>query len=277
MTQEDLLIHKKNVFSQNGEDGIIQHIFQLLGGGSTCCEFGAWDGIHFSNCRNLILQGWHAIMIEGDKEKYSALTKTYQDVSAVKTVHRFVDTGENSLDRILQELRVPTLDFLSIDIDGLDYQILESLNVRPKVICIEVNAGHDPRNHSIIPPEIAQKNIGQPLPVFINIAEQKGYNLVCYTGNAFFVQKELCQRYALPTLSSETAYENFLNHLSSSEREWLYLVNLGMVPPYYRFHNSYLAAATLGIDPTRALRLRVTATASQFILKRLRLIRDIFQ
>jgi len=277
MTQEDLLIHKRNTFSQNGEDGIIQHIFESIGAGNTCCEFGAWDGVHFSNCRNLILQGWRAVMIEGDQEKYSALVRTYQNNSSVIAVDRFVDTANNSLDRILHEHEVTTLDFLSIDIDGLDYQILESLHVRPKVICIEVNAGHDPRNQSRIPAHIAMKNVGQPLPVVVNIAAEKGYDLVCYTGNAFFVQKELRERSSLPTISNTRAYENFLTHLSSSGKEWLYLVNLGIVPPYYEFHNSYLGASGLGIEAIKAVRLRVTATAREFILKRLRSIPDVFQ
>jgi hypothetical protein len=277
MSQQDLLVYKRNIFSQNGEDGIIQYIFDSIGGGSTCCEFGAWDGIHFSNCRNLILHGWHAIMIEGDQEKYSALARTYQDMSTVKPLHRFVDTADNSLDRILYEHDFRTLDFLSIDIDGLDYEILESLHVRPKVICIEVNAGHDPRNQSRIPAHIAMKNVGQPLSVVVKIAAEKGYDLVCYTGNAFFVRKELCQQSSLPTISSAKAYENFLTHLSSSEKEWLYLVNLGIVPPYYEFHNSYLDASGLGIEAMKAVGLRVTAKAREFILKRLRLIRHIFQ
>jgi hypothetical protein len=277
MFNGNLLVYKKNVFSQNGEDGIIQRIFELIGEGSTCCEFGAWDGIHFSNCRNLILQGWQAIMIEGDKEKYFALTRTYLNNPKVKTVHRFVDTAENSLDRILSELEISNLDLLSIDIDGLDYQIFESLHLRPKVICIEVNAGHDPRNQSRIPDHIAAKNVGQPLPVFTKIGAEKGYELVCYTGNAFFVRKDLCQEYSLPTVSSKEAYENFLTHLTSSDKEWLYLVSLGIVPPYFVFHNEYLDAASLGIHDTQAVRLRLTAGAREFIYRQLRSIRHLFR
>ena len=35
----------RNIFSQFGEDGAIEKIFQILGEGDQwCVEFGAWDG-----------------------------------------------------------------------------------------------------------------------------------------------------------------------------------------------------------------------------------------
>lgn len=278
MVPEDILIHKSNVFTQNGEDGIVQHIFERIGaGGRVCCEFGAWDGIHFSNCRNLILQGWQAVMIEGDHDKYTALAKTYKDNPSVKTIHRFVDTANNRLDHILNELEVDSLDFLSIDIDGLDYEILESINMRPRVICVEVNAGHDPRSQSLIPSHIAKENVGQPLEIFVRTATEKGYNVVCYTGNAFFVLQELCERYSLPSLSSQVAYASFLKQLSNSEREWLYLVNVGIVPPYHQFHNPHLDAAALGMDRKKAFALRTATRAKEFIYKRARPARHLLQ
>ena len=43
---------KKNIYSQNGEDGIIEVILNRLDDklDKTCCECGAWDGINLSNC-----------------------------------------------------------------------------------------------------------------------------------------------------------------------------------------------------------------------------------
>jgi hypothetical protein len=51
-----LLKYQSNVTSQNGEDGIIQHIFKVLPPAQNryCVEFGAWDGMHLSNCFNLV-------------------------------------------------------------------------------------------------------------------------------------------------------------------------------------------------------------------------------
>src|ERR1041384_961402 len=130
-TGKDLLDYKKNVFSQNGEDGIIEEIFRRIGVESrSCCEFGAWDGKYLSNCRKLIQEGWRALMIEGDSQKAKALMENYRENSAVTCVNRFVDRDKNSLAQIVKDTAFPaTLDFLSIDIDGLDYEVFESLNI----------------------------------------------------------------------------------------------------------------------------------------------------
>lgn len=167
----------------------------MRGGG--CCEFGAWDGIHYSNCRKLILDGWKAIMIEGDPIRFRSLTETYKDNKNVICVETFVDTDKNDLSKILNNHKVKQLDFLSIDIDGLDFEIFEKLKIDPKVILIEVNAGHNPSNTLKIDNEIAKNNVGQPLKLFTKVAEEKGYILVCYTGNAFFVRKDIVEKYSL--------------------------------------------------------------------------------
>ena len=51
--------YKKNIYSENGEDGILLYILKktkLIKNSSPlwCCEFGAWDGIHGSNTFNLV-------------------------------------------------------------------------------------------------------------------------------------------------------------------------------------------------------------------------------
>ena len=62
-----------------------------------------------------------------------------------------------------------SFDFISIDIDGLDYQILKSINkYLPKVILIEVNACHCPSNENIIDEEIAKNIIGQTIKTILN-------------------------------------------------------------------------------------------------------------
>jgi hypothetical protein len=80
-------------------------------------------------------------MIEGDRKIYQDLAKTYFDNSNVFSVNKFVDASVNSLGSILKDKDIAGLDLLSLYIDGLDYEIFESLDVNPKVICVEVNAG----------------------------------------------------------------------------------------------------------------------------------------
>jgi hypothetical protein len=64
-----MLKHRFNVFSQFGEDGIIEYLFDKINvnDGETCCEFGAWDGKHLSNTFRLVKErNFRALYIEGD-------------------------------------------------------------------------------------------------------------------------------------------------------------------------------------------------------------------
>ena len=44
-----------------------------------CVEFGAWDG-NIYNTYNLVKNGWNAIYIEGDKNKFQDLLQTKKKI-----------------------------------------------------------------------------------------------------------------------------------------------------------------------------------------------------
>lgn len=241
-----MLNYKNNIFSQNGEDGVINYLVKKLKIKSgTFCEFGAWDGIHLSNCRALSEVGWHGVFIEGNLSRYHDLVKNYSNNKKITTINSWVDTSKNRLDILLNKAGIKSLDFLSIDIDGLDYEIMKTLKLRPKIICIEVNAGHGGKSNKKITTKVAQNNVGQPLALFVKLAKSMGYSLVCYTGNAFFIKNKYLKLTGLPSLDSENAYVDFLKHLTLMEKEWLVLVNLGIVEPYYRYMSSELSIANI--------------------------------
>lgn len=270
----DLLKYSRNDFSQNGEDGIVEELFRRLEiSEGFCCEFGAWDGMHLSNTRRLILAGWGGMQIEGDPGKASLLRDRYGDTPRVTCVNRFVDAGANSISALAREYAVPEaaeLDFLSVDIDGLDFEVLEQLDVRPKVICIEVNAGHDPLSTVRVPRHVAANNVGQPLGVFVEIAAAKGYALVCYTGNAFLVRRELIGSMGLRELGPAEAYDEFLRALDPAGRIWLYRVSRALAPPFYRYDNPRLTRERLGLGPGTA----AAAMAEGMLFRLLAGVRD---
>ena len=248
--KNSLISYQKNIFSENGEDGIIKKIFSEIGTTSKiCCEFGAWDGIWASNCRNLIKNNdWKAVMIEGDPVRYKDLLKTYSDNKSIRCLNNYVDNQENSLNKLLTFEEKNNLDFLSIDIDGLDYEIFEDIEFQPKVICIEVNSCHSPDNDIKIPRDIAINNVGQPLPYFVNIAKSKGYELVCFTGNAFFVKKDILKNTNIKPILAKDAYLQHLETIPNHVKEHLYFVNKGKVYPFYKYENSYLTKKELGLS-----------------------------
>ncbi len=181
--ENDLAKFKSNITSQNGEDGIIEEMFKRIGTeNKLCVEFGAWDGNHLSNTWNLWKNnGWNAILIEGDKNKFSDLNNNVNEHHNVTVSNTFVKIdGENSLDSILTRHSAPErFDLLSIDIDGDDYYIFKSLKkFTPRVVVIEFNA--------TVPPfmEIVQETgefFGASALAILNLAHEKRYRIVACT------------------------------------------------------------------------------------------------
>ena len=67
----------KKIYSQFGEDGIINEILNRLKNDNLdkyCVEFGARDGVSDSNTYNLIKNhNYKAVLIEGDKKYFKRL------------------------------------------------------------------------------------------------------------------------------------------------------------------------------------------------------------
>jgi|GEM_PF-989181 len=270
----NLLDHAESVFSQNGEDGMIAALFSVIGTTSRrCCEFGAGDGIQLSNTRALLLDGWRGVLIEADAAKYRRLTDAYAGISNVTCIEAIVDAHENSIGALLRRHTGDDepLDFLSIDIDGFDYDIFRSLDVRPRVVCVEVGAAHDPRASRLLPTEVASAGIGQPLSCFYAAAEQLGYRLIAYNGlNAFFLRRDVGHESELPTLTAVKAYENFLLRCPPEGRELLYYQNRGLVFPFHRFDNPWLSRAALDLHRRRVIRGACEIVARRTVARLLR-------
>ena len=191
----DFNIYKKNTFSQFGEDGIIEEIFKRLSDVSDkrCCEFGAWDGKFLSNTCNLITNhNYEAILIEADKKRFDELNINFPDKKIIK-INKFVNfSGENSLDNILENTSFnKDFDFLSIDIDGCDYWIFESLSkFTPKVICIEFNPSI-PNKVDFIQEKNMKINQGSSAKSIIDLGLKKNYFPIASTNcNLFFIHNK---------------------------------------------------------------------------------------
>lgn len=197
LVQVNSLLHFcSNVWSQRGDDGIIRHILQVLGvEKGFFVEFGAWDGIHFANSRALAQRDWSGCFIEGDAARAERLRANYRERPDILCLREMVvatpGSGGKTLDEIAQE-NFPTqqIDFLSIDVDGLDYRLFEEMKIRPSVVCMEGGFAWHPRFAQRLPDEVAGLNLGQPLAVMIEIARRKSYTPICYNQNMYFVVDE---------------------------------------------------------------------------------------
>lgn len=195
---ENLQVFMRNVYSQFGEDGIIHEILKRISNkielDHWCCEFGAWDGLHLSNTARLIREdSYRAVLIEGDKKRLKDLEFNYPDSGVIKICSFVTTTGSTSLDNILAKTDIPLdFDFLSIDIDGMDYWILESLvSYRPKIICIEFNPTI-PNVVNFVQVSDPRVKHGSSAKAIASLGGDKGYGVVAATEcNLFLVRNDL--------------------------------------------------------------------------------------
>ncbi len=197
-----LLDYASDTYSQNGEDGVLAKILSLIDAPDRwCVEFGAWDGIHLSNVRRLILEeGYSAILIEADREKFAQLRGNYAGNPRVVGVNALVGfRGDDGLDKILSSYDIPrNFDFLSIDIDGNGYHAWKaSVAYRPKVVCVEFNPTIPTEVHFVQRPDPAIHQ-GASLLALTELAREKQYELACVLSvNAFFVDRLYFARFGI--------------------------------------------------------------------------------
>lgn len=185
----DLRQYEKQRFSQNGEDGILEKIFEVLDvEKGYCVEFGAADGYFFSNTLQFRNLGWEALLLDGSQENLGI------------HLHKEWITKENILD-IFAKYQVPSeFDLLSIDIDSNDWYIWRELGkvYHPKVLIIEFNPTCGPYEDMVIEYNSqrtwdgSSTYYGASFTAYFNLGRKLGYSLVAATYlNAIFVRDDL--------------------------------------------------------------------------------------
>lgn len=186
---------KKDYYSQNGEDGILEQIFASISHKNKfVVECGALNGVKDSNARHLIAEmGWSGLLIEADLTAFEKLTNNYKDYSKAKCANRFVSFEEdNTFDAIFKEYDVPQdFDLFVLDIDGNEYHVWEAMTAfRPRVMVVEFNPTV-PNSVSFVQPKDMSIQQGSSLRALKELGERKGYQIVALTDyNVFFVRKD---------------------------------------------------------------------------------------
>lgn len=215
----DIRNYDKKIWSQRGEDGMIEKIFEVLQiNKGHAVELGAWDGKYLSNVYNLITKGWDATLIECDEEKYEELSENMKNFDGVTTIKQKVtlEKGE-TLNEALQKANTPKdFDLLSLDLDGYDYWIWKSLTFEPKVVLVEYNSNWE--ESVTCPYDIKHfwdgtQFYGASGKALNDLAESKGYELIGHVPNInlFFIKKEL-NKGLFKTLDIKTNFHVSKNH-----------------------------------------------------------------
>jgi hypothetical protein len=207
------------VFSQFGDDGIVQYLVRSIGiqpGEQRFVEFGVEDYTE-ANTRFLLQKdNWSGLVLDASAEHIAALRSRPEywrhDLLAEEA---FIDRdninellARNGFDR--------DLGLLSIDVDGNDYWIWEAMEVAPPLVIVEYNSVFGPQLALSIPYAADFSRFaahssglywGASLKALAVLGALKGYALVGSNSagnNAYFVRADRLA--ALVPLSAEEAY-----------------------------------------------------------------------
>ncbi len=202
--------YARNVASQDGQDGVLEKIFEVIKPVSKIAvEFGGFDGKTMSNTWRLIAEeGWSGILAEANVErcKQIKINHPYERVTALN--HFITWNGENSFDNVINRLKLKAeIDLLSIDIDGNDWHVWNGIHGhKPRVINIEFNPTV-PNDVYFVQAANPSINQGSSLSAMIKLGKEKGYSLVCIAGmDAFFVLDELYSLFNIPDNSIDSMF-----------------------------------------------------------------------
>jgi hypothetical protein len=220
----DLRRFENNLWSQNGEDGVIEAIFAKIGSTNKfIVEFGVENGSQ-CNTAALLALGWDGLQMDSAEGNPAFIKREFI-------------TAENINDLFLKYNVPRTFDLLSIDIDGNDYWVWKAIDgFTPRVVVVEYNGSIPPR-HSIVVPYDPKFRYDPGLPLepggyaffgaslaaLEKLGQEKGYALVyCESKgvNAFFVQRDLAGAHFRPK-SVQKRYRHAVHpHSLKSLESW---------------------------------------------------------
>lgn len=228
------------VFSQYGDDGIIQYLLERVDAPESFIEFGV-ETYRESNTRFLLVKdNWRGLVIDGSESNVASIKKLPEHWRHDLTALASFITRDNINSLFSSAGFTGEVGLLSIDIDGNDYWVWEAIDVvSPVVVVAEYNSvfGAEakvtvPYAHDFTRRAAHHSNLffGASLAALCDLAERKGYAFVGSNSNgnnAYFVR--LDQLGDLPRLTAAEGYvesrfresrdeSGSLTHLSGSAR-----------------------------------------------------------
>ncbi|RRJ94142.1 hypothetical protein [Flavobacterium macacae] len=193
------------VFSQRGEDGIIQYLISKIEiPNKIFVEFGV-ETYTESNTRFLLMNNnWSGLVLDGSEKNIDFIKKDFIYWKYDITAKRSFITKDNINDLISSYTKTEDIGLLSVDIDGNDYWVWEAINcIQPRIVICEYNSAFGPEKKVTIPykenfirgvEHYSELYFGASLAAFCDLAEKKGYQFVGTTSagvNAYFVRNDV--------------------------------------------------------------------------------------
>lgn len=208
------------VFSQWGEDGILQYLVKNLEiSNKRFVEFGVQNYKEANTRYLLIHDNWSGLVIDGDSDNVKEII--HDDLYwryNLKAVCSFV-TAENINEILLSQNMHGEIGLLSIDIDGNDYWVWQAIHcIDPMIVICEYNHRFGKTDAVTIPyrkdfrrEKAHYSNIyyGASISALHALARRKGYAMVAGNSNGnnlFFVKKNLLN-VKIKEISIEEAFQ----------------------------------------------------------------------
>ncbi len=189
-------------FSQNGEDGIIDYLTrQLVAPTRQFLEIGAASGLDNNTAWLAVARRYQGVMIEGKASRAAraraVISKNTQGVEVIA-----LQVHQDNVETVIVLAHGESPDVLSLDIDGIDYYVLQALlaaGLRPRIIVAEYNSTFGPVDAVTIPytPDFDYRRAhasglyyGVSVAALRSLLEPAGYRFVAVESNgvnAFFI------------------------------------------------------------------------------------------
>ena len=220
--------------SQNNEDGIIDFIFSKLKiNNFNTVEIG-FDYFE-NNSINILKKINKGLFIDGSEEKVFLLKKIPKFIypkKKLKVLNALIN--KENINSIISENfeENDEIDFLSIDVDGIDYYLFQEINFRPKIICIEYNFWYGKDLKCSVPYlenfvwEVGSLYSGASLLAMNELAKSKDYHLIAIESsciNVFFVRGDLKNNFEIlnPEKSFKTPSKYSVEDIAQAKQELL--------------------------------------------------------
>ncbi len=202
------------VFSQNGEDGILDYIIQQLNlKKPNFIEVGVGDYLE-ANTR-LIYEMYNSRGLIIDINK-NLKEKVSNNVNLWKGNLNIIEerVSSQNINKLLEKFISTSVDIFSIDIDSVDYWVVDKIKERfAKIFILEYNSVFGASLEVSVPDieYFSRENYhysnlcyGASLKAYIGLMDRKGYYLLGVNrlrNNAFFINKEFSKDLFFPNIS----------------------------------------------------------------------------
>ena len=224
----DLTSKEFRVFSQWGDDGIIQYLIRELNiENKNFIEFGVGNYYESNTHFLLVNDNWSGFIIDGSQKCMDIVKNNpffWRYDLNLKTA--FID--KENINDLLEYSNFSNIGLLHIDLDGNDYWILDSLDIdkySPDILILEYNSNFGPDRFITVPYDplfscidahYSGQYFGASISALDSLARQKGYYFIGSNSagnNAYFLKNEF-----LDTIPSKRIDECFITAKFRDER-----------------------------------------------------------